>query len=240
MGWLAFPAASRHCHTSFAGFASGPLYETGGEHSFTPDAPSVPVKPTSTGWLYQPFTSGGREGAAVTPGGLLSYLFVMDDDAELPALSVHDPDSVTAPPSGPPYVPPPEQPASPDAPSPPAKPNSTGFVYQPSTSGSRYTVPPMLGGDESFLTVTLADTDPPGYVTVQVNVAPSVSLETVAAAQPPSGVPPGSNDQPTLTLPLYQSPLQPPPLQLADGKLTAAASPGQSATTRPTSNTRKP
>src|SRR4029453_7383553 len=157
--------------------------------------------------------SGGRDAAAVTPGGVPSYLIVIDDDAEFPALSVHGPESVTAPPPGPPHGPLPERPASPDAPSLPPNPKSTGFVSQPSLSGSRAIVPLTLGGEESFLTVTLPDTVPPGYVTVQVNVAPAVSLETVAVAQPPSGVPPGSNDQLTVTLSLYQLPLPPPPLQ---------------------------
>ncbi len=70
-------------------------------HSVTPDAPSVPVNATSTGWLYQPFASGFRAAAPVTVGAVASYLIVTEPDAEFPALSVHVPESFTAAPSGP-------------------------------------------------------------------------------------------------------------------------------------------
>src|SRR4029453_12783802 len=46
---------------------------------------------------------------------------------------------------------------------------------------------------------------------------------TVDVAHPPSGVPPGSNDQLTVTLPLYQPPPQPPPLHAGTGALSASA-----------------
>ncbi len=34
---------------------------------------SVPLKPTDSGWLYQPFESGPRAGVAVTVGAVSSY-----------------------------------------------------------------------------------------------------------------------------------------------------------------------
>src|SRR5438876_4564118 len=37
---------------------------------------SVPVKATISAWLYQPFASGARAGAAVTVGGVASRLIV--------------------------------------------------------------------------------------------------------------------------------------------------------------------
>src|SRR4029453_4039517 len=70
-------------------------------------------------------------------------------------------------------------------------------------------------------------------------VAPDVSSETVVAPQP-LGVPPGSNAQATVTALLYHPPLQPPPLQLADGKFRPIPSPGNAATaTAATSPTRR-
>ena len=52
------------------------------------------MKATSTGWLYHPFASGARDAACrSTLGGVLSYLIVIDADAEFPALSVHVPET---------------------------------------------------------------------------------------------------------------------------------------------------
>ena len=38
-----------------------------------PEVASVPLKPTVSGWLYQPFASGLRDGVAVTAGPVSSY-----------------------------------------------------------------------------------------------------------------------------------------------------------------------
>src|SRR5512132_2088190 len=41
-----------------------------------PEVASVPENFTASGWLYHPFLSAGREGVAVTTGGVLSILNV--------------------------------------------------------------------------------------------------------------------------------------------------------------------
>jgi hypothetical protein len=41
-----------------------------------PAVASVPENTTLSAWLYQPFASGGRLGAAVTAGSVLSILKV--------------------------------------------------------------------------------------------------------------------------------------------------------------------
>jgi hypothetical protein len=97
----------------------------------------------------------------VTVGGVESNLIVSDVDPVLPALSVHEPETVTFPPSGPLYVPD-VQDATPDPPSSPVKLNETGFVYHPLASGPRDGPPLTLGGDPSLRTLTLEPTnDPP-------------------------------------------------------------------------------
>ena len=72
----------------------------------------------------------------------------------MPAPSVQVPPIVTAPPSGPPYVPD-VQDEMPDGPPSPLNENGIGFVYHPFPSGSRASVPFTDGGLESFATVTL-------------------------------------------------------------------------------------
>ena len=52
---------------------SGPEYVTGAVHEAIPEK-DLPMKEAVTGWLYQPFTSGGREGAALTDGTDVSTL----------------------------------------------------------------------------------------------------------------------------------------------------------------------
>jgi hypothetical protein len=58
------------------------LAESGLEYVFDaaqesiPEVPSVPENETESAWLYQPFESAGRDGAAVTVGGVLSILIV--------------------------------------------------------------------------------------------------------------------------------------------------------------------
>ena len=79
---------------------SGPEYVTPLQESI-PEPVSVPVAVTVTGWLYQPFASGGRENAVVTPGGVESYWSEDELLAEFPALSVQVPCTVAAAASGP-------------------------------------------------------------------------------------------------------------------------------------------
>jgi hypothetical protein len=71
-----------------------------------------------------------------------------------PALSVQEPVTAAAAPSGPPYVPDVHD-ATPDAPSSPEKLNGTGLVSQPFASGPRAAEAVTLGGDESFRIVML-------------------------------------------------------------------------------------
>jgi hypothetical protein len=79
----------------------GPRYRTACVQDPTPEVASVPANVTVTGRLYQPFESGGRSGVAVTVGAVASYWSASDAPPELPARSVHEPDSVTVDPSGP-------------------------------------------------------------------------------------------------------------------------------------------
>ena len=46
---------------------SGPAYVTGAVHEAMPEK-ELPLKETVTGWLYQPFESGGRALAAISRG----------------------------------------------------------------------------------------------------------------------------------------------------------------------------
>jgi len=61
-------------------------------HESTPETASLPWNATSTGWLYQPFASAARAGAADRFGAVASYSNERVLAAEtLPALSVHVP-----------------------------------------------------------------------------------------------------------------------------------------------------
>ena len=46
---------------------SGPEYVTGAVHEAIPEK-DLPLKEAVTGWLYQPFASGGRADAALIVG----------------------------------------------------------------------------------------------------------------------------------------------------------------------------
>src|SRR5262249_40852172 len=61
------PAWSRHAPPTDAAALSGPP-KLPPEHDATPEVESEPLNATATGWLYQPFASAGRAGAAVTLG----------------------------------------------------------------------------------------------------------------------------------------------------------------------------
>jgi hypothetical protein len=56
---------------------SGLEYVFVAEQEATPEAPSVPENETESAWLYQPFESAGRDGAAVTVGAVVSTLIVL-------------------------------------------------------------------------------------------------------------------------------------------------------------------
>ena len=114
----------------------------------------MPVKETWTAWLYQPEKSGGRFVAALTSGGVASYLMVSEPEPVFLRRPCRDPPIVTAPPSGPLYVPELHD-EMPDGPPSPWKLNGTGDVYHSLPSGLRASVPPTEGGLESFATLTL-------------------------------------------------------------------------------------
>ena len=62
----------------------------------------MPLADAATGWLYQPFASGGRASASVTFGAVASY-WTENVALELfPALSAQLPESVAPEASGPP------------------------------------------------------------------------------------------------------------------------------------------
>src|SRR5437879_5304019 len=74
-------------------------------HEWRPETASLPWSATSTGWLYQPFESAVRAGAADTFGGVASYWKERVLAAEmLPAASVQVPVTEADPESGPEYV----------------------------------------------------------------------------------------------------------------------------------------
>src|SRR5436853_312945 len=93
---------------------------------------------------------------------------------------------------------------------------STGWLYHPFESGPRLAAPPVtVGGVAAFLIVTPSrPLEPFVYVTTQVRDQLAVSLETVLVSHPCVIVTPvGSHANATVTLTLYQSVEQPPPLQ---------------------------
>jgi len=62
----------------------------GAEQESIPEVPSVPENETESAWLYQPFESAGRDGAAVTVGTVMSALIVLLTDVVPPSLdAVH-------------------------------------------------------------------------------------------------------------------------------------------------------
>ena len=61
------PALSMQLPLRLADAESGPEYVTGAVHEAIPEK-ELPLKGAVTGWLYQPFRSGGREGNALMDG----------------------------------------------------------------------------------------------------------------------------------------------------------------------------
>src|SRR5881275_2280742 len=70
------PALSVHVPLTDALAEFGLEYVFVAEQESVPEVPSVPENETESAWLYQPFESAGRDGAAVTVGGVLSILTV--------------------------------------------------------------------------------------------------------------------------------------------------------------------
>src|SRR5581483_10841182 len=96
------PALSVQLPPTVVPLVSGPLYVVD-VHESIPEVASEPVNAIATAWLYQPFASGPRAGAAVTLGGVASYLIVSDDASlTLPATSRQVPPTDAPPLSGPP------------------------------------------------------------------------------------------------------------------------------------------
>src|SRR5262249_5566026 len=71
------PALSVQVPLTDALAESGLEYVLAAEQESTPEVPSVPENETVIAWLYQPFESAGRAGAAVTVGAVMSTLIVL-------------------------------------------------------------------------------------------------------------------------------------------------------------------
>jgi hypothetical protein len=136
-GVPALPALSVQPPDELAFLLSGPAYVICGLHESMPEAASVPLQLIWTGWLYQPLVSGARFAAAVTVGGVASYLNPRLVAAEvLPALSVQVPLALALAESGPVYVIE-VQDAIPDVASLPLQLIPTALLNQPLWSGER-------------------------------------------------------------------------------------------------------
>src|SRR5256885_3938027 len=104
-----------------------------------------------TPWLNQPFTSAPRPAAAVTTGGVASYLRPNEVAPALPALSKQVPATEARELSGPAYVCAAEHDATPEKPSLPSKETVTCPSYQPFASGARPGVAVTEGPFASYL-----------------------------------------------------------------------------------------
>ena len=143
-----FPAWSVQAPLIAPPAVSGPAYFTGAVHESIPDVASVPENVIETGWLYQPVFVGCRFGAAVTAGGVASYLTANDaEPLTLPALSRQVPVAAPAAESGPEYVVDVHD-ARPDVLSVPWNDRLTVCVYQPFLSGARSADAPVTVGAE--------------------------------------------------------------------------------------------
>jgi hypothetical protein len=80
------PALSIHVPPTDALAESGLEYVLLAEQKSIPEVPSVPENETESVWLYQPFESAGRAGAAVTVGAVLSTLIVLPTVVVPPSL----------------------------------------------------------------------------------------------------------------------------------------------------------
>jgi hypothetical protein len=116
---------------------SGPEYVCGALQESMPDKPSMPLKETARGWLYQPFESADRPGVAVTIGGFESNFSPNVCDVVFPALSVHEPVTDAAASSGPEYESGDTHETPPETASVPLKETERAWLYQPFASAPR-------------------------------------------------------------------------------------------------------
>ena len=135
---------------------------------------SLPVQLIVTWWLYQPFESGLRAGAAeLATGGVESYLSAKEVEAELPAWSVQFTPGAALALSGPLYVVESGQLASPERESLPFQVTVTGLLYQPFVFAGRSALGLSTGGVESYLSGTEVEAELPAW---SVQVTPGAAL----------------------------------------------------------------
>jgi hypothetical protein len=135
---------------------------------------SLPVQLIVTWWLYQPFESGLRAGAAeLATGGVESYLSAKEVEAELPAWSVQVTPGAALALSGPLYVVESGQLASPERESLPFQVTVTGLLYQPFVFAGRSALGLSTGGVESYLSGTEVEAELPAW---SVQVTPGAAL----------------------------------------------------------------
>jgi hypothetical protein len=148
---------------------------------------SLPVQLIVTWWLYQPFESGLRAGAAeLATGGVESYLSAKEVEAELPAWSVQVTPGAALALSGPLYVVESGQLASPERVSLPFQVTVTGLLYQPFVFAGRSAVGLSTGGVESYLSGTEVEAELPAWsaqVTPRAALALSGPLYVVELGQ---------------------------------------------------------
>ena len=135
---------------------------------------SLPVQLIVTWWLYQPFESGLRAGAAeLATGGVESYLSAKEVEAELPDWSVQVTPGAALALSGPLYVVESGQLASPERESLPFQVTVTGLLYQPFVFAGRSALGLSTGGVESYLSGTEVEAELPAW---SVQVTPGAAL----------------------------------------------------------------
>src|SRR5215208_1665728 len=159
----------------------------------TPEVPSVAVKCTLSGALYQPSVPAGRLGAAVTVGLVASYFRGAEAEALFPALSRQAPPTDAVAESGPEYVLSASHASTPEVASVAAKPTATGAVYQPSVPAARAGVAVACGAVASYLIgSTLLPTLPAASVQLPLTSAVALSgpeyvLDAAHVATPATG-----------------------------------------------------
>jgi hypothetical protein len=99
-------------------------------------------------------------------------------------MSMQLPETDAVPLSGPLYDTAGEHECTPETPSSPENSTRTAWLYQPLLSGPRSTPARTVGGDPSFLTLTVVVVDPSAFDAVHDTGVPEVSLEIVVPGQP--------------------------------------------------------